>query len=84
MSDNSFNTAQTIAAYKRLFLGSADGKAVLEDLSAENFMDSSTFDPANGASDYNQGRRDAILSIFQKLNTNLIEYLTQNVPMEDH
>lgn len=83
MDDNSFQTAQLIAAYKRLFLANRDGKAVLEDMAADGMLDRSTFDPNPYIAGYNAGRRDQVLGIFQKLNVNLVEYLSQNVNLED-
>ncbi|HWT40389.1 MAG TPA: hypothetical protein VN081_03945 [Dongiaceae bacterium] len=83
MNENRFKQAQTTAAYKRLFLGNPDGKFVLQDLASSNRVDSSTFDPDPHTAGYLQGRRDAILEIFQHINTNLVEYLTENITMED-
>ncbi len=83
MNDNTHAKAQLMAAYKRLFLGSQDGKIVLADLASEARMDRSTFDENPHVSSYLQGRRDNVLDIFGKLNTDLVAFLTENVIMED-
>jgi len=82
MSDN-WQRAQNIYNYKKLFLGSDVGKAVLEDLASEAMLDSSTFDPNPQLSAYNQGKRDCVLEIFAKLNTDIKQFLMSNAPMED-
>ena len=81
--DNKFEKAQLIAAYKRLFL-TADGKHVLDDLAIEAGFDRSCFDPDSHVTAYQNGRRDLVLEIFRKLNVNITEYLTNNVPVEDY
>lgn len=82
--ENKFERAQTIAAYKRLFLHSPDGKPVLHDLAIEGGFDRTCFDSNPHVTSYQNGRRDVILEIFRKLNVNLTEYMTADVPQEDY
>lgn len=82
MSDN-YQRAQNISHYKRLFLGSDLGKAVLEDLAAEGMLDTTTFDINPQLAAYNQGKRDFVLEIYAKLNVDIKQFLTSNIPTED-
>lgn len=84
MEDNKFQTAQNIASYKRLFLDHTDGKHVLQDLAIEAGFDHTCFDPNPQIMAYQNGKRDVVLEIFRKLNINLTEYMTNDVPQEDY
>lgn len=82
MDENKFERAQTVAAYKRVFL-TADGKHVLQDLAIEAGLDRPCFDPDPYISAYQNGRRDAVLEVFRKLHINIVEYMSSDIQQED-
>lgn len=83
MESDKFAQAQVIVAYKNLFLRAQNGPEVLRDLCADNFIDQSTFDENPIVMARNEGRRLAILDILGKLNTDVVQLLSENITMED-
>lgn len=76
--------AKVIRAYKKVFLGSDEGQAVLRDLASKGMLDSTVFSPDNPhQTSHNAGYRDCVIDIFATCNVDLRQFLTDDTTMED-
>jgi hypothetical protein len=83
MSEDRFRQAQTIAAYKRVFLGSPFGREVLDDIASRGGLDRPVIGPDPHMTYRNAGRQELAMEIFEILNIDLRQFLSDNVTMED-